>query len=62
MSEITWTVSTPDGVVTRTGANKMPYIMPIKITKEMDDSQKTFFTKYNEMQKTLIDNGLMETK
>lgn len=41
---------------------KMPFVTPIKIMDNMDDNQKSFFTNYNNMQKELIKNGLMDTK
>lgn len=42
--------------------NKMAFVTPIKITDNMDENQKTFFANYNNMQKELIKNGLMESK
>lgn len=59
--EITWTVTEPNGTVTST-KKKMQFVTPIKVTDNMDDNQKLFFTNYNNMQKELIKNGLMETK
>lgn len=61
MSEVTWELS--NGVVAASAnKKKMPFMTPIKITDNMDDNQKTFFTNYNNMQKELIRNGLMESK
>lgn len=42
--------------------NKLPFVTPIKVTATMDDTQKKFFTEYNNMQKELIKHGLMESK
>jgi hypothetical protein len=39
-----------------------PFLTPIKITDTMDENQKTFFANYNNMQKELIKNGLMDSK
>lgn len=64
MSEVTWTVTEYSGKVTTTKSvvEKLAFVSPIKVTKEMDENQKKFFNTYNTMQKTLIDNGLMESK
>lgn len=58
MPEITWEVS-GESVPQK---KKLPFVTPIKITEDMDENQKSFFTKYNTMQKELIKNGLMESK
>lgn len=51
-----------DGSTPNPSKKKMPFVTPIKITDTMDENQKTFFTNYNNMQKELIKNGLMESK
>lgn len=60
MEEITWTVS--GGGEPSPPKKKLPFVTPIKITDSMDDNQKVFFTNYNNMQKELVKNGLMESK
>lgn len=61
MSEVTWELS--NGAASASAnKKKMPFVTPIKITDTMDEDQKTFFTNYNNMQKELIKNGLMESK
>lgn len=52
----------PSGEAVASTADKLPYYTPIKVTKDMDENQKAFFTKYNDMQKKLIEHGLMESK
>ena len=59
--EITWEIGGGNGEVAST-KKKLPFVTPIKITETMDDNQKTFFSNYNNMQKELIRNGLMESK
>ena len=61
MNEVTWTVTQPDGKVTTT-ADKHPYVMPIKVPKDVDEKTKQFWDNYNSMQKKLMENGLMESK
>lgn len=61
MSEVTWEVS-GGGEQSSPSKKKMVFLTPIKITENMDDNQKTFFTNYNNMQKELIKAGLMESK
>lgn len=61
--EVTWTVTEPSGNVTTTKTvEKHHFVAPIKVTKEMDENQKRFFSNYNSMQKALTDNGMMESK
>lgn len=50
------------GGVASESVEKLPFWTPIKISKDMDENQKSFFTRYNDMQKKLIEHGLMETK
>lgn len=59
--EITWEIGGGNGEVAN-AKKKMAFVTPIKITESMDENQKTFFTSYNNMQKELIKNGLMESK
>lgn len=59
MSEVTWEISSNPAPQNK---KKMPFVTPIKITDTMDENQKTFFNNYNNMQKELIKNGLMESK
>lgn len=61
MSGITWELSN-GAVAAPSNKKKMPFVTPIKITDTMDDNQKVFFTTYNNMQKELIKNGLMDSK
>lgn len=61
MTEVTWEIS-GGGEQSSPAKKKMLFLTPIKITDNMDDNQKTFFTNYNNMQKELIKNGLMESK
>lgn len=61
MSEITWELSN-GAVAVPESRKKMPFVSPIKVTKEMYENQKKLFTTYNAMQKELIDIGLMESK
>jgi hypothetical protein len=60
--EITWEVSGSGEQSPPAAKKKVPFVTPIKITDSMDENQKTFFTNYNNMQKELIKNGLMESK
>ena len=60
MSDVTWELS--NGATPAPPKKKLPFVTPIKITNNMDENQKTFFSNYNNMQKELIKNGLMESK
>lgn len=51
-----------DGTAPEPIKKKLPFVTPIKITDTMDENQKTFFANYNNMQKELIKNGLMDSK
>lgn len=57
-----WTVRERSSNGVDSPKKKLPFVTPIKIVESMDDNQKTFFTNYNNMQKELIKNGLMESK
>lgn len=59
MSNVQWVV---DGSEPKPNKKKMPFVTPIKITDDMDENSKKFFTTYNNMQKELIKNGLMDPK
>jgi hypothetical protein len=61
MEDVTWELSN-GAVAVPQNKKKMTFVTPIKITDEMDDNSKKFFTTYNSMQKELIKNGLMESK
>lgn len=59
MSDVTWELSSeakPQKV------KKMAYKAPFKIEKTTTDGQKPVIDGWNEMQKCLIENGLMEPK
>lgn len=59
--DVTWELSN-GAVSVPQNKKKMSFVTPIKITDDMDDNSKKFFTTYNSMQKELIKNGLMEAK
>lgn len=61
MSEVTWEVTEPSSAVIST-KKKLPYVIPITILDTMDENTKKFYTTYNNMQKELIKQGLMESK
>lgn len=61
MSDVTWELSN-GAVAASANKKKLPFVIPIKITDSMDENTIKFYTNYNNMQKELIRNGLMESK
>jgi hypothetical protein len=59
--DLTWELSN-GAVAVPQNKKKMPFVTLIKITDDMDDNSKKFFTTYNSMQKELVKNGLMDSK
>jgi hypothetical protein len=60
MEPITWTVTEANGQVTRQG-KKLAYKQPFEITDKTPKAQIPVIDGWNEMQKCLIENGLMES-
>ena len=60
--EVTWTVSGSGEQSPSAAKKKVPFVIPITITDTMDENTKKFYTNYNNMQKELIKNGIMESK
>jgi hypothetical protein len=60
--EVTWEVSGGGEQSPPIAKKKLAFVIPIDILDAMDNNTKKFYTTYNNMQKELIKQGLMESK
>ncbi len=61
MEDVTWTVTEPNGKVTKQG-KKMAHKAPFEITEKTAKAQIPVMEGWNSMRQCLIENGLMEEK